>query len=55
MDEILSTAPRESSPRIPDDAPSCPDQVLCLDFAGTDLAILGALLDVLNEFLFLVL
>ena len=37
------------------DLPSCSDQVFRLDLAGTHLAVLGALLDVLDELLFLVL
>lgn len=35
--------------------PSCPHQILGLDLAGPDLAILGALLDILYELLLLVL
>ena len=35
--------------------PSCPDQVFRLDLACAHLAILGALLDVLDKFLLLVL
>jgi hypothetical protein len=34
--------------------PPRPNQILCLDLAGSDLAILGALFNVLNQLLLLV-
>lgn len=37
------------------DAPPGPDQVLCLDLDGSHLTVLGILLDVLDQFLLLVL
>lgn len=46
---------RPLNPALPLHSPPRPDQVLGLDLAGADLAILGTLLDVLHQLLLLIL
>jgi hypothetical protein len=50
-----SSLPKGSAEEFVYHAPSCPHQVLGLNLASSDLAIFGALLNVLHQFLLLIL